>query len=224
MKITNNYTTYGKSPIFSGWKNPDSKCLLVTDISGTLVTTNPKEISRIPKVFKTAKAHKAYIVYATSAPIDKMHGLLNFAEEIMSITNSDIDASIVHHPDFIVSENGRFVFECKDGQEKKMDAYDEILKARNGKPPTKATGVRFLQQLLNIPPSEKVMIGDGDKDRPMLKLAFKEDGFFICPENASKKLKKFAQTFHCKRIVEVDECGPKAILKGLAKIMKNYNY
>lgn len=202
---------------FNGWKNPDSKCLLVTDLSSTLVTMNPNEVKKIPKVFDITKQHNGYIVYATSASLEDAHGILNFAEDIMGQSNVDI-----HKPDFIITEGGRAIYSYIDGAEKKIEEYSKVLESRGTKPPTKATGVRFLEHFLNVPPEEKVMIGDGALDRQMLKLAFREKGYFICPDNACKKLKRFAKTFHSKHVIMVDKCGARAILKGLSKIIQRH--
>lgn len=215
MRISSNTFLYN-SQSFSGWKNPDSKCLLVTDLSSTLVTMDPTEIKKIPKVFEITKQHNGYIVYATSASLEDAHGILNFAEDIMGQSSVD-----VHKPDFIITEGGRAIYSYIGGTEKKIEEYNNVLESRGTKPPTKATGVRFLQNFLKIPLEEKVMIGDGSLDRQMLKLAFREKGYFICPDNACKKLKRFAKTFNSKHVILVDKCGAKAILKGLAKIIHN---
>lgn len=215
MKITGN-PILSSQLLFQGWKKPDSKCLLVTDLSSTLVTMNPNEIKRIPKVFELANEHDAYIVYATSASLEDAHALLNFAEDFLGK-----DGPNVHKPDFMITGGGRAIYSYIDGTEQRVEEYNKVLESRGTKPPTKATGIRFLQNFLKVPPEEKVMIGDGPLDRQMLKLAFREKGYFICPENACKKLKRFAKTFHSKHVIMVDKSGARAILKGLAKIIHN---
>lgn len=204
---------------FRGWKKADSPCLLVTDLTGTWVNGNPNDLKKIPKALSIAKKHNAYIVYATGAKSEEVDGLLDFAYEILKVVSNKPNISDVYKPDFIIAEDGNVIYSVVNGEKIKINEYDNVLSARLDKKPTKATGVRFLQKLLNILPDEKVMIGNGDNDVPMLKLAFNEQGYFICPENASKELKNFAKKYKGKNIIPVDKSGTRALLKGLSRII-----
>jgi len=87
---------------FTGLKTPDLKSMFVFDLDGTLATATNKQMKTI---FDKSKDCNSYIVYATGRTLKKFKKLQNllFSKGI-----------ILPNPDYLVANNGQFLYENID--------------------------------------------------------------------------------------------------------------
>lgn len=109
----NNYQI--KQPTFCGLNDPKTKALFVFDLDGTLATASQNQMDTI---FKTAKAHNGDIVYATGRTLKEVIKLQQ------KLKNNSIT---LPNPDYLITNNGNFLYENIDGILVENIKYQEEL-------------------------------------------------------------------------------------------------
>lgn len=104
-----------KSVSFSGLKNPDSPCLFVFDLDGTLADGSTDEIK---KVFNIAAQRNARVVFATGRNLDEFESLRKNLEE------KNFDSFL---PDYLVANNGGNIYAKYDNELRKDFNYAQSI-------------------------------------------------------------------------------------------------
>ena len=125
MRITKNYTdkpilnvNYNKTNqiSFTGLKTPLTKCIFVFDLDGTLAAGTGEEIQ---KIIEIAKQRTAKLIYATGRSKKEVEKLQQKLAE---------QQIILPTPEYLVSNNGQFLYENIDGVLVKNTNYETMLK------------------------------------------------------------------------------------------------
>lgn len=103
---------------FSGLKNPATKCMFVFDLDGTFANGTNDELS---KIIEIAKKRTANLIYATGRSKDEVERL---QKELAG------KGVMLPLPDYLVSNNGQFIYDNIDGILVKNTQYERELKLK----------------------------------------------------------------------------------------------
>jgi len=123
---------------FSGLKNPATKCMFVFDLDGTLANGSHNDIQ---KIIELAKKRTAKLIYATGRSKTQLESLQK------DLANKSI---ILPTPDYLVGNNGQYVYENIDGILVQNMQYETELKAK-----TNFNSKEVFNSMKNLANSEK---------------------------------------------------------------------
>lgn len=130
MKINTANNVFGNKPIFStnrkintpinfsGIKSPSTKCMFVFDLDGTFANGSKEELSKIVEIAKQRVAHLVYASGRTNKEVEKLQQQL----ALKGIT--------LPTPDYLICNNGQFLYENIDGMLIKNTEYETQLKTK----------------------------------------------------------------------------------------------
>ena len=115
QSVCNKRNIASKNIAFEGLKIPKSKSMFVFDLDGTLATATAEQLNI---VFNKAKSCNSEVVYATGRTFKEFFKLQNkMADKGISLPN----------PNYLIANNGQFLYENIDGLLVENLAYQEQL-------------------------------------------------------------------------------------------------
>lgn len=115
QNITNKRNITNNNVSFRGLKHPKTKSMFVFDLDGTLATATTEQLKTI---FNKAKSCNSEIVYATGRTFKEFFKLQN------KLANKGIN---LPNPNYLIANNGQFLYENIDGILVENLAYQEQL-------------------------------------------------------------------------------------------------
>ena len=115
QNVSNKRNIASRSITFEGLKTPKTKSMFVFDLDGTLATATTEQLKTI---FNKAKSCNSEMVYATGRTFKEFFKLQN------KMANKGIELPI---PNYLIANNGQFLYENIDGVLIENLAYQEQL-------------------------------------------------------------------------------------------------
>lgn len=123
---------------FSGLKNSSTKCMFVFDLDGTFAHGTKEELSKIVEIAKQRVANLVYATGRNKKEVEKLQQKL--AEKGITLPT----------PDYLVCNNGQFLYENIDGTLVKNAQYEVQLKAK-----TNFDGKKIFEIMIGLAHSDK---------------------------------------------------------------------
>ena len=133
---------------FSGLKNPTTKCMFVFDLDGSFAHGTKDELSKIVEI---AKQRVANLIYATGRN----------KKEVEKLQQKLADKGItLPTPDYLVCNNGQFLYENIDGVLVKSTQYETQLKVK-----TNFDSKKVLEAMTGLAHSDKYKFSTSELQR-----------------------------------------------------------
>lgn len=120
---------------FNGLQNPTIKCMFVFDLDGTFAHGTKEELNKIVKIAKQRTAHLIYATGRSKKEVEKLQQKLS--EKGIHLPT----------PEYLVCNNGQFIYENIDGLLVKSNSYEANLRIKTNFESQKVLAV--MQKLAN---------------------------------------------------------------------------